>query len=301
MSFLALDLLVFRHGARIILHINFPTRPAHFYTTMASTVTNSIPRPYSLMGLPRELRDMVYTNVFCFASPTSDSATRQYKLDCDADYSAIVHLSTISFDWLDLMRTNGLIADEMRQIYRLPACHNTTADQTWSAQLTLNNDEYTLAWTSLPCPSSCVRHLSIDFKINLTLSMFGHWDNDSKDKPGNIFKALLELLEQVACHGPNITVSETLHQPIMFETISLNIAFADEDKPYLMFSGPESVYILAYGKRRIYSHLIGDIVTACGNHVLEEKVRHISIQGPKSLGSQKTDITIARVEETNQK
>lgn len=273
----------------------------HTYTTMVSTLSRSSPQPISLMDLPRELRDMVYTNVFSFVSPTSKSATRQYKLDCDADCSAIIHLSTISFDWLDLMRTNGLIADEMRQIYRLPAYHNSTTDQTWSAQLTLKNDEYTLAWMSLPCPSSCVRHLSIDFKINLTLSMFGHWDNDSKDKPGNIFKALSELLHQVACHGPNITVSETLRQPIVFETISLNISFTDEDRPYLMSSGPESVYILAYGKRRIYSHLIGNIVTACGNHVLDDKVRHISIQAPKSLGSQKTDITIARVEETNQK
>ncbi|KAG9561479.1 hypothetical protein KCU71_g7100, partial [Aureobasidium melanogenum] len=272
---------------------------------MSSILSYSMPQPYSLMGLPRELRDMVYTNVFSFASSTSESTTRQHKIDCGAEIPTIIHLSTISFDWLDLMRTNGLVADEMRQIYRLPSYHNTTADQTWSAQLILNNDEYTLAWTSLPCSSSCVRHLSIDFKINLTLSMFGHWDNDSKDKPGNIFKALLELLNQVACHGPNITVSETLHQPIVFETISLNISFADEEKPYLMSSGPESVYILAYGKRRIYSRLIEDVITACGNHLLEEKVRHISIQGPKSLGSQKTDITIAQTErqdkESNQK
>ncbi|KAH0373062.1 hypothetical protein KCU65_g534, partial [Aureobasidium melanogenum] len=263
---------------------------------MTSTLPCPMPQLYSLMGLPRELRDMVYTNVFSFASSTSEPNTRQHKLDCGAEFLTIIHLSTISFDWLDLMRTNGLVADEMRQIYRLPSYHTTTADQTWSAQLVLNNDEYTLAWTSLPCPSSCVRHLSIDFKINLTLSMFGYWDNDSKTKPGNIFKALLELLNQVAHHGPNITVTETLSQPIVFETISLNISFVDEEKPYLMSSGPESVYILAYGKRRIYSRLIEDVITACGNHVLEKKVRHISIQGPKSLGSQKTDITIAQTE-----
>ncbi|KAH0354549.1 hypothetical protein KCU81_g1112, partial [Aureobasidium melanogenum] len=263
---------------------------------MTSTLSCPMPQSYSLMGLPRELRDMVYANVFSFTSSTSKSTTRQHKLDCSAELPTIIHLSTISFDWLSLMRTNGLVADEMRQIYRLPSYHTTTADQTWSAQLILNNDEYTLAWTSLPCPSSCVRHLLIDFKINLTLSMFGHWDNDSKNKPGKIFKALLELLNQVARHGPNITVSDTLRQPIIFETISLNISFVDEEKPYFMSSGPESVYILAYGKRRIYSRLIEDVITACGNHVLEEKVRHISIQGPKSLGSQKTDITIAHTE-----
>lgn len=261
---------------------------------MTSTLSCSMPRTCSLMGLPRELRDMVYTKVFSSTSSKSESNTRQHKLDCGAESPTIIHLSTISFDWLDLMRTNGLVADEMRQIYHLSSYHHTTADQTWSAQLILNNDEYTLAWTSLPCPSACVRHLSIDFKINLTLSMFGHWDNDSKDRPGKIFKALLELLNQVACHGPNITVTETLRQPIVFETINLNISFVDEEKPYLISSGPASVYILAYGKRRIYSRLIEDVITACGNHVLEEKVRHISIQGPKSLGSSKTDITIAR-------
>lgn len=239
---------------------------------------------------------MVYTNVFSSNSPKSESNTRQHKLDCGAESPTIIHLSTISFDWLDLMRTNGLVADEMRQIYHLSSYHHTTADQTWSAQLILNNDEYTLAWTSLPCPSVCVRHLSIDFKINLTLSMFGHWDNDSKDRPGEIFKALLELLNQVACHGPNIAVTETLRQPIVFETINLNISFVDEEKPYLISSGPASVYILAYSKRLIYSRLIEDVITACGNHVLEEKVRHISIQGPKSLGSSKTDITIAQPE-----
>ncbi|KAK6008591.1 hypothetical protein QM012_000494 [Aureobasidium pullulans] len=267
---------------------------------MTSALSCSIPRPCSLMDLPREIRDMVYTNVFSFAGTTSKSLNQQHELNCGAEHPTVVHLSTISFDWLDLMRTNGLVADEMRQIYRLPSYHNTTADQTWSAQLMLNNDEYTLAWTSLPCPSAYVRHLSIDFKINLTLSMFGHWDNDSKEKPGNIFKALLELLNQVAHHGPNIAVSETLRQPIVFETINFNISFVDEEKPWLISSGPESVYILAYGKRRIYSGLIEDIVTACGNHVFKEKVRDISIQGPKSLGSTKIDISIAQSERQNE-
>ncbi|KAI4720706.1 hypothetical protein E4T48_03066 [Aureobasidium sp. EXF-10727] len=253
-----------------------------------------MPQPCSLLGLPRELRDMIYTNVFSFAHSTDQSIVRQHKLCCDAELFTIVRFSTISFDWLDLMRTNGLVADEMRQLYHMSSYHKSTADQTWSAQLTLNNDEYTLTWTSLPCPSSCVRHLSVDFKINLTLSRFGHWDNDSKDKPGNIFKTLLELLSQVARHGPNIAISETLRHSITFETLSLKVWFADEEKPYLTPSGPESIYILGYGKRRLYSRLIEDIVTACGNHILDEKVKSISIQGPKSLGLPKTDITIAR-------
>lgn len=266
---------------------------------MTSTMSCPMSRLCSFMGLPRELRDMVYTNVFSSVGPKSESNSRQHKLDCGAEPSTVIHLSTISFDWLDLMRTNGLVADEMRQIYHLPSSHHTTVDQTWSAQLILNNDEYMLAWTSLPCPSQCVRHLSIDFRINLTLSMFGHWDNDSKDRPGKIFTALLALLNQVACHGPNITVTEMLRQPIIFETIDLRISFVDEEKSYLFSSGPESVYILAYGKRRIYSRLVEDVITACGNRVLEEKVRHISIQGPKSLGSSKTDITIAQTGHQN--
>jgi hypothetical protein len=157
---------------------------------------------------------------------------------------------------------------------------------------THNNDEYILTWTSLPCPSSFVRHLSIDFKINLTLSKFGHWDDDSKDKPGNIFAALLELLSQITQHGPNITVTEILRRPIVFETLNLDISFVGEEKSYLIPSGPESVYILGYGKRRIYSRLIEDIVTASESHVLEDKVKIIRMQGPKSLGLPKTDIAI---------
>ncbi|CAD0087044.1 unnamed protein product [Aureobasidium vineae] len=250
-----------------------------------------MPQPCSLMGLPRELRDMVYTNVFSFAHSTDESTTRQHELHYGAEVPIIVRLSTISFNWLNLMRTNGLVADEMRQLYHMSSYHKFTADQTWSAQLTLNNDEYTLTWTSLPCPSSCVRHLSINFKINLTLSKFGHWDNDSKDKPGSIFKTLLELLSQIARHGPNIA-AETLRQSINFESLSLKVWFADEEKSYSASSGPESIYILGYGKRRLYSRLIEDIVTASGNHVLEQKVRSVSIQGPRSLGSPKTDITI---------
>ncbi|CAD0109952.1 unnamed protein product [Aureobasidium uvarum] len=260
-----------------------------------------MPQPCSLMELPRELRDMIYTNVFSFAHSTDQSIARQHESHCGAEDPIIVRLSTISFNWLDLMRTNGLVADEMRQLYHMSSCHKSAADQTWSAQLTLNNDEYALTWTSLPCPSSCVRHLSIDFKINLTLSKFGHWDNDSKDKPGNIFKALLELLNQIARHGPNITVTETLRQSITFETLSLKIWFTDEEKPYLTPSGPESIYILGYGKRRLYSRLIEDIITACGNRLLEETVRNISIQGPKSLESPKTDITIAHSDDRHEK
>jgi hypothetical protein len=60
-----------------------------------------------------------------------------------------------------------------------------------------------------------------------------------------------------------------------------------------MSSGPESIYILGYGKGRIYSHLIEDIVTASGNHVLEDKVKNIRIQGPKSLGSSNVNIAVA--------
>jgi hypothetical protein len=244
------------------------------------------------MDLPRELRDMVYTNVFSFPDPKSGSTTRRHELHCGAELPTIVHLSTISFGWLGLMRTNGLVADEMRQLYYMPSYHTSAADQTWSMQLILNDDEYTLVWTSLPCPSSCVRHLCIDFKINLTLSKFGHWDNDSKDRPGKIFAALLELLSQITQHGPNITVSETLRQSIVFETLNLDISFADEEKPFLIPSSPESIYILGYGKRRIYSRLIEDMVTASANHVLGGKVKRVIIQGPKSLGTPKTDITI---------
>ena len=245
------------------------------------------------MGLPRELRDMVYTDVFCFARSKSGSATQKHKLHCGMEHPINVHLNTISFDWLNLMRTHGQVADEMRELYHIPSYHNSVADTTWSMQLNLNNDEYTLEWTSLPCPSSCVRHLSIDFKINLAISMFGHWDNDRKHRPGNIFATLLELLSQVTRHGPNIAVSETLHRPIVFETLSLGISFADEEKPYLKLSGPESIYILGYGKRRIYNHLIEDMITATGNHVLEDKVKNIKVQGPKSLGQPKADIVIA--------
>ncbi|THX18487.1 hypothetical protein D6D17_02166 [Aureobasidium pullulans] len=241
---------------------------------MACTMTHSMSPPSSLMGLPRELRDM------------------EHQLCADTDRPTIVRLSPISFNWLDLMRTNGQVADEMRQIYRIPSYHSSTADQTWSAQLTLKNDEYALTWTSLPCPASCVRRLSIDFKINFTLSKFGHWDNDSKGKPGKIFQALLELLNQISHHGPNIIVSETLSRSIVFETLSLNVSFLDEEKPYLMPSGPESIYIMGYGKRRIYACLIEDIVVACGNNVLEQRVRNVNIQGPKSLGRPKTEIVI---------
>lgn len=248
--------------------------------------------PSSLMGLPRELRDMVYTNVFSCSDTTNDTTAQEHQLCADTDRPTIVRLSPISFNWLDLMRTNGQVADEMRQIYRIPSYHSSTADQTWSAQLTLKNDEYALTWTSLPCPASCVRRLSIDFKINFTLSKFGHWDNDSKGKPGKIFQALLELLNQISHHGPNIIVSETLSRSIVFETLSLNVSFLDEEKPYLMPSGPESIYIMGYGKRRIYACLIEDIVVACGNNVLEQRVRNVNIQGPKSLGRPKTEIVI---------
>jgi hypothetical protein len=265
----------------------------HTYKTMAYTLSHTIPQPHSLMDLPRELRDIIYANVFSFPDTKSESTTRRHELHCGAELPTILHISTISFDWLNLMRTNGLIADEMRQLYHMPSYHTSAADQTWSMQLLLNNDEYTLAWMSLPCPSSCVRHLSIDFKVNLTLSKFGHWDNDSKDASGNMFAVLSELLYQITRYGPNITVSETLRHPIIFETLSLNISFADEEKPYLTPSGPESIYILGYGKRRIYSRLIEDVVTASGKHVLEAKVKRVRIQGPKSLGSPKTDITIA--------
>lgn len=245
------------------------------------------------MGLPRELRDMVYTNVFSSGSSKSGSIARQHELHCHIELPLIIHLSVISFDWLDLMRTNGQIADEMRQLYHMPSSHTSTTRQTWSMQLNLNNDEYTLVWTSLPCPSSCVRHLSIDFKINLTLSMFGHWDNDRKDKPGSLFEALSELRGQITHHGPNIAVSEALQHPIVFDTLRLNISFADEEKPYLIPSGPESIYILGYGKSRIYNRLIEDMVTAAGNHVWEDNVKNVKIQGPKSLGLPKTDITMS--------
>jgi hypothetical protein len=242
------------------------------------------------MSLPRELRDMVYVNVFLFPHPRCESIIQRHELYRGTKLPIIMYMSTISFDWLNLLRTNGIVADEMRQLYHMPSRYSCAADQTWSMQLTHNNDEYTLEWTSLPCPSSCVRHLSIDFKINLTLPKFGHWDNDSKDKPGKTFAVLLELLSQIGRHGPNFAVSETLHRLIVFETLNLNISFADEDKPYLMPSGPESIYILGYGKRRMWRRLIQDMVTASGNHVLEEKVKSVRIQGPKSLGLPKTTI-----------
>jgi hypothetical protein len=245
------------------------------------------------MGLPRELRDMVYTHVFSFAHSKNGSTTRRHKLHCGGKPPVTIYLSIISFDWLDLMRANGLVADEMRQLYHMPSSHTSTADQTWSMQLILNNDEYTLAWTALPCPSSCVRHLSIDFKINLTLSMFGHWDNDRKDKSGSPFEVLSELLGQITHHGPNVAVSEALQHAIVFDSLSLNISFADEEKPYLIPSGPETIYILGYGKSRIYNRLIEDMVTAAGHHVLEDKVKNVKIQGPKSLGLPKTDMTMS--------
>jgi len=245
------------------------------------------------MGLPRELRDMVYTNVFSSTRSKSGSTTRLLELDCGDERPTTVKFNTICFDWLDLMRTNGIVADEMRDLYHMQSCYTSAADRTWSMLLNLNNDEYTLEWTSLPCPSFCVRHLSIDFIIDLTLSKFGHWDSDRKDKFGNTFTTLIELLTRIAQHGPNITVSETLRRPVVFETLSLNISFADEEKPYLISSGPESIYILGYGKRRIYNHLIEDMVTAFGTHMLQDKVKSIRVQGPKNLGLPRTDITTA--------
>ncbi|KAI4737895.1 hypothetical protein E4T50_11612 [Aureobasidium sp. EXF-12298] len=240
---------------------------------MACTLSYTTPQQHSLMGLPRELRDMVYTNVFSSGSSKSGSIARQHELHCHIELPLIIHLSVISFDWLDLMRTNGQIADEMRQLYHMPSSHTSTTRQTWSMQLNLNNDEYTL--------------------INLTLSMFGHWDNDRKDKPGSLFEALSELRGQITHHGPNIAVSEALQHPIVFDTLRLNISFADEEKPYLIPSGPESIYILGYGKSRIYNRLIEDMVTAAGNHVWEDNVKNVKIQGPKSLGLPKTDITMS--------
>jgi hypothetical protein len=260
------------------------------FTNMAITLSHTIPQPHSILSLPRELRNMVYANVFSFSHSTCASSTRRHELHCGTKSPAIVRLTAISFDWIDLMRTNGIIADEMRQLYHMPSRYTSAANRTWSMQLLLNNDEYTLAWTSLPCPSSFVRHLSIDLKINLTLSMFGHWDNDSKDAPGKIFAAMLELLTQITHHGPNIAVFKTLHHHIVFETLSLNISFADEEKTYARPSGPETIYILGYGKSRIYNRLIEDMVAASGNHVLKDKVENIRIQGPKSLGLPKTDI-----------
>ncbi|KAI5259507.1 hypothetical protein E4T42_00035 [Aureobasidium subglaciale] len=240
---------------------------------MSCTLSQPMSQSHFLLDLPRELRDMC-------------------QLHCNTGRPAIVHLSPISFDWLNLMHTNGVIADEMRQLYHIPSLHNTAANQTWAAQLFLNNDEFNLTWTKLPCPSSCVRHLTIDFKINFTLAKFGHWDNDRKDRPSTVFQAVLALLNQIIQYGPNITVSDTLKRPIVLETLVLNISFVDEEKPHLMSSGPESIYILGYGKRRVFNRLIEDLVTACGNRVLKEKVRNIRIQGPKSLGSPKTDIAM---------
>jgi hypothetical protein len=179
---------------------------SHARTRMA--YAHAMTQPHSLTSLPRELRDMVYAYVFSFPRSNSESATREHGLHCGTEPPTIVRLSVIFFDWLDLMRTSGIIADEMRRLYHMPSRYTSAADQTWSMQLVLNNDEYTLAWASLPCPSSFVRYLSIDFKINLTLSMFGHWDNDSKVEPGKIFAVLLELLSQVTHHGPNIAVTD---------------------------------------------------------------------------------------------
>lgn len=236
---------------------------------------------------------MIYTDVFNFDHSSGASTVRQYEMHCGTRLPTIIHLSAIAFNWLDLMRTNGRVADEMRQLYHMPSRHTTVSDQTWSMQLILNNDEYTLGWTSLPCPSSCVRHLSIDLKINITLSMFGHWDNDNRDKPRKLFAALMELLTQVSRRGPNFAVSETLPRPIIFETLCINISFADEEKAYPMSSGPELVYIIGYGKRRIYSQLVEDMVFASGNGGLEDKFKSVKLHGPRSLGLPKTEIMIA--------
>lgn len=253
------------------------------------------------MGLPRELRDIIYNQVFDLSHFIDETNTKEWQIRRGSDGPVKVRLTPISFNWLDLMRTNGCIADEMRQLYNIPAYHNDAAHQTWHAQLTLNDDQFTLTWTSLPCPSTCVRHLDIDFKVNFKLSKFGHWDNDSEGQPGSIFQGLFQLLNQIVHRGPDVATSDALPHPIRFETLRLNVSFPDEEKPYLLSSGPERIYILEYGKRRIFGRLIENLIAASGNGFLGARVGHISVQGPKSLGWPKTDIQVAKDDERDEK
>lgn len=255
----------------------------------------------SLMSLPRELRDIIYTQVFDFSHTINKTNTKQWQIRRNTSQPLNIGLIPISFNWLDLMRTNGRVADEMRQLYNIPAYHKDAAHQTWHAELTLNNDKFTLMWTNLPCPSSCVRHLDIDFKVNFTLAKFGHWDNDAEGQPGSIFNSLFQLLNQIVHRGPNFVVADTLPHPISFETLRLNISFPDEEKPYLRPSGPESIYILEYGKRRIFGRLVENIVAAAGNGLLAQRVGKVEICGPKSLGWPKTDINVSEEDQGDEK
>jgi len=168
-------------------------------TVAATNISEVIP---SLLGLAREMRDIIYEEAMRHETPRPEKpGLKQYDCVENQGFGFMVYQYQPR-NKLSLLRCNHQIANEINDLFERK--NNTENKLTCKLDLMIWGCSLEPTWLSFPAPAKHIKVLEVDFRI------FEHSIHQWLYRPTGVLPPyLLQMLRRLFDNGPNIIPSHT--------------------------------------------------------------------------------------------
>ncbi|SMR48634.1 unnamed protein product [Zymoseptoria tritici ST99CH_1E4] len=191
------------------------------------TPTTSSPRA-SLLGLPVELRHLIYQQVFLLPIDHQVSSSWKLTFDLEKRRSQLLpdlNPTRLSIPWLNLSLTSRTLASDLRSLMSSPSYAADERLHTYTLDLEGEGEGLTLGcrlgpttWVSLPCPPQDVRILDVRYDTNTGLQTHGDGG------PSRLTTALFQTLNLLIHCGPRLDFGRVLPEPMRIHELKIEMA-----------------------------------------------------------------------------
>ncbi|KAL8703370.1 MAG: hypothetical protein Q9201_003455 [Fulgogasparrea decipioides] len=233
---------------------------------------------FSLLQLPRELRDRIYDAVLDLETPVPDSTystTKRRTIASRKGRTIYLPLELPAISSGNLLRCNRQVFGELSQTI---SSRNSTRSRGLTCKLDLmiqgrdpgqDEDDYCLlckdedsqaifpTWVSLPAPISHLKHVHVNFRVRnqATLS----WAGDGG--PGWTTQSLLHLLGCFFAYGPSFTEARKPREPFWIDELRLDADEVDRGRQ----------------RRPVFTYLCSFLGMVAGSGVLGGRLGKLSL------------------------
>lgn len=196
--------------------------------TSAKTVQTT--RGPSLVELPTEIRDMIYSQLYSHEYSARDNAEQYSKADtyqirrrCEHDNFAFRYLARVPC--LDYRLVNKASSASFKEhLLGTPKSRNT-----WECDLAFEAEGQgpLVRWIRNYCQPEHVRNLKLNISMTgLSARIFTHQQNTlQNDSALHVLRDTFRILNMILHRGSNIISSKNLPCPLSIEQLSVNIIF----------------------------------------------------------------------------
>ena len=176
----------------------------------------------SLLTLPREVRDKIYSLVLSIpaappVSPTEAGVRYEERVNGNRKVLYPV-LSTYNGNTLNLLHCNRQIRQELCDYLKNP---RITREITYELDLMLQGCTLWPTWTNLPYPATAMEHLEVNLRLfNVEYGGGLFWGSGG---PGLTFVVLFRALNRLLHHGPRFLYQNKDVPGLKIGTMTINI------------------------------------------------------------------------------